>query len=94
MVIIKHARKSLLYDNNEPWMKNDTGLFDITMGAFNGAEVYELVGTFLLYKLSQKYHQTTWFFIAMMVWLFSKTLVAQNKKKLKRIFKSYLRKMN
>ena len=94
MVIIKHARKSLLYDNNEPWMKNDIGLFDITMGAFNGAEVYKLVGTFLLYKLSQKYHQTTWFFIAMMVWLFSKTLVAQNKKKLKRIFKSYLRKMN
>ena len=31
-VIIKHARKSLLYDNSEPWMKKDSGLFDVTMG--------------------------------------------------------------
>ena len=23
--IIKHARKSLLYDNSEPWMKKDSG---------------------------------------------------------------------
>ena len=27
-VIIKHARKSLLYDNTEPWIKKDSGLFD------------------------------------------------------------------
>ena len=35
-VIIKHARKSLLYDNiyfYTPWMKKDSGLFDVTMGA-------------------------------------------------------------
>ena len=30
-VITKHARKSLLYDNSEPWMKKDSGLFDVTM---------------------------------------------------------------
>ena len=46
-VIIKHARKSLLYDNSEPWMKKDSGLFDVTLGAYDGAEVCELVGTFL-----------------------------------------------
>ena len=56
-VIIKHARKSLLYDNSEPWMKKDSGLFNVTMGAYDGAEVWELVGTFLLYKLSLKYNK-------------------------------------
>ena len=46
-VIVKHARKSLLYDNSESWMKKDSGLFDVSMGAYDGAEVWELVGTFL-----------------------------------------------
>ena len=32
-VIIKHARKSLLYDNSEPWLKKDSRLFDVTMAA-------------------------------------------------------------
>ena len=56
-VIIKHARKSLLYDNCEPWMKKDSGLFDVSMDAYDGVEVCELVGTFLLYKLSLKYNK-------------------------------------
>ena len=56
-VIIKHARKSLLHDNSEPWMEKDRGLFDVTMGAYDGAEVCELVVTFLLYKLSLKYNK-------------------------------------
>ena len=56
-VIIKHARKSLLYDNSGPWMKNDSRLFDVSMGAYNGVEVCELVGTFIFYKLSLKYNK-------------------------------------
>ena len=56
-IYIKHARKSLLYDNSEPWMKKDSGLFDVTMGAYDGAEVCELVGTFLLCELSLKYNK-------------------------------------
>ena len=48
-VIIKHSRKSLLYKNSEPWMKKDSGLFDVTMGPYDGVEVRKLVGTFLLY---------------------------------------------
>ena len=56
-VIIKHARKSLLYDNGEPWMEKDSGLFDVTMDSYDGVEVCELVGTFLLYKLSLKYNK-------------------------------------
>ena len=38
-------------------MKKDSELFDVTMGAYHGAEVCELVGTFLLYKLSLKYNK-------------------------------------
>ena len=52
---IKHARKSLLFYNNESWMKKNGNLFDVTMGAYDGAEVCELVGLFLLYQLSLKY---------------------------------------
>ena len=38
-------------------MKTDSGLFDVAMGAFDGAEVCELVGNFLLHKLSEKYER-------------------------------------
>ena len=48
---IMHARKSLLYSENVPWMKKSSGIFDVTMGAFDGAEVCELVGIFLLSQL-------------------------------------------
>ena len=47
-----HARKSLLYKDGEPWIKKNTGLFDVTMGAYDGAEVCELVGMFILSQLS------------------------------------------
>ena len=53
-VIIKPTRKSLLYDNSEPWMKRGSGLSDVTIGAYDGVEICELVGTFFLYKLSLK----------------------------------------
>ena len=45
---ILHARKSLLFDGTHVWIKKKGGLFDVTMGAYDGAEVCELVGTFLL----------------------------------------------
>ena len=38
-------------------MKNDSRLFDVTMGAYDGAEECKLVGTFLLHKLSAKYNK-------------------------------------
>ena len=51
--IIKHARKSLLFSEGDTWMKKDgDGLFDVTMGSFDGAEVCELVGLYLLSKLT------------------------------------------
>ena len=56
-VIIRHARKSLLYNNSESWMKKYSRLFDVTMSVYDGAEISELVGTFLLYKLTLKYNK-------------------------------------
>ena len=44
--IMYHARKSLLFSNEKPWMKREGNLFDVTMGAYNSVEVCELVGTF------------------------------------------------
>ena len=39
--IIKHSRKSLLFHNGNAWVKKEGNpLFDVTMGSYNGAEVY------------------------------------------------------
>ena len=53
--IIQHARKSLLYNKEIPWQKKDTNIFDVAMGAYDGAEVCELVGLFLLNSLANKF---------------------------------------
>ena len=55
--IIMHARRSLLLDKEVPWSKrNNTSLFDVSMGSYDGAEVCELVGLFVLHKLDQKFN--------------------------------------
>ena len=54
--IIMHCRKSLLFDNETAWTKkNQNNMFDVTMGSFDGAEVCELIGLFILNILSDKY---------------------------------------
>ena len=52
--LIRHSRRSLLFNNGEPWVKKEDESFDVTMGAYDGAEVCELVGIYLLSILSQK----------------------------------------
>ena len=55
--VIKHARKSLLFKDNSIWLKQgDNPLFDVTMGAYDGAEACELVGLYLLHKLKSIKH--------------------------------------
>ena len=49
---IQLARKSLLFSKDGPWMKKDNSLFDVTMGSFDGAEICEIVGLYLLSKLA------------------------------------------
>ena len=48
--IIKNARKSLLFYDNKTWKKTES-IFDVTMGAYDGAEVCELVGLLILEKM-------------------------------------------
>ena len=39
------------------WIKKEGGLFDVTMGTFDGAEVCEAVGSFFLDQLSKNYNK-------------------------------------
>ena len=52
-----HARKSFLFGNEKPWMKREGNYVEVTMGAYDGAEVWELVGIFMLNKISEKYNK-------------------------------------
>ena len=51
-----HSRRSLLYCKAEPWVKKENDHFDVTMGAYDGAEVCELVGIYLQFLLSKSYN--------------------------------------
>ena len=47
------ARKTLLFNNEEPWCKrNNDDEFNVPMGSYNGAKVCELIGAFMLNELS------------------------------------------
>ena len=53
-----HSRKSLLFDQGTAWMKNNNdGLFDVTMGSYNGAEVCKLVRLYTLDQLGRQYNK-------------------------------------
>ena len=52
---IYHARKSLLFDKNNVWVKKDNPEFDVTMGSYDGAELCELVGLYLLDLLTKEF---------------------------------------
>ena len=52
--IIKHGHKSLLFLDGKPWIKKfNNHLFNVTMGSFDGAMVYELVCAQILSQLSR-----------------------------------------
>ena len=53
--LIKHSRRSLLFNHGEVWVKKEDENFDVTMGAYDGAEVSELVGIYIQSLLSEKY---------------------------------------
>ena len=48
-----HAMKSLLYYSDEPWVKKGKSNFDVTRVAYDGAELCELIGIFMLSLLSK-----------------------------------------
>ena len=49
---IKHCCKSLLFSQNNAWVKKDNPEFNVTMGSYHGAEICELVGVYLLEELT------------------------------------------
>ena len=51
--IILQAKKSLLFNDNTPWIKNRNSDFDVAQGSYDGAETCELVGLFILADLSE-----------------------------------------
>ena len=54
--IFMHARSSLLHSQGDNWVKS-TGLFDTTMGAYDGAECCELIGLFMLSEMKSRFPQ-------------------------------------
>ena len=53
--VIFHARTSLLFHSNQPWIKRDSETFDVTIRAYDDTEICGLVRIFMLSLLSKKY---------------------------------------
>ena len=51
--IIYAARRNFVFNNEKPFVKKGRENFDVTMGAWDGAEVAELVGLYLLHQMSR-----------------------------------------
>lgn len=51
--IIYHARDTILFNKGEPWQKKES-LFDVSMGAYDGAEIAELVGLIALKSIEEQ----------------------------------------
>ena len=70
MVIINHSRKSLIFHENEPWVKKEGNEdFDVTMGSNDEAEISELVGLLMLSKLVHLFQDNSVGLFKMMGWV-------------------------
>ena len=54
---INHACKSLLFDKDNVWVIKDNPEFDVAMSSYDGAELCELVGFYLLDLLTKDFDQ-------------------------------------
>ena len=52
--VIFHARKSVLYNDGEPYVKKEGGSFDVTRGACDEGKVCEFHGKYMLYLIWKK----------------------------------------
>ena len=48
---IMHCRKSLLFNNSDIWIEDSNKDFDVTIGRFDGTDICELVGLYILHIL-------------------------------------------
>ena len=46
-----------MYNGDDPWVKKTNESFDVTMGAYDGAEICELIGLYLLSIISNSYNK-------------------------------------
>ena len=82
---------NLLFNSQHVWIKIERGLFDVTMGAFNRAEV---CGNFLPYELSKNYNKKDIGLYrddGLAIFKNVAPKVAPKQKKLKKIYKKYLK---
>ena len=68
----------LLFDGFNTKIRKQGAFLDVSMGAYDAAEVCELVGTYMLNALSKKYNKNDSGFTGMMDWLFSQIEVDYN----------------
>lgn len=53
---ILHACKTILFNGGSVWNKNNNqGLFDVPMGSYHGAEICDLVGLHILYRMRSEF---------------------------------------
>ena len=53
--VILHCRKSFLFESGNIWIKKDEPEFDVAMGSYDGAEICELVGLYVLHLLEKEF---------------------------------------
>ena len=53
--IVLHSRQSLFFTKDSAWTKKKGNTFDVTMGSYDGAEVCELVGIYLLHQVNTEF---------------------------------------
>ena len=74
-------------------MKKGSDLFDVLMGAYDGAEVCELIGIFLMNLLGWQYDTKTLVYIGTIDCQLLRTVVVRKWQKLRKTYKKYLRTM-
>ena len=89
--VINHARKSLLFDDSHHRIKKKGGLFDVSMGAYEGAEVCELVSTYVFNVLSKKYSKNNFGLYRDIGLAVLKNKSGTQSEQLKKISRRYLR---
>ena len=52
--ILYNARQSILFHDDTVWKKT-TGLFDVTMGSYDGCELCELVGLYIIHCMNKRF---------------------------------------
>ena len=53
--VTMNSRKTLLFDRDNIWVKKENPNFDVTVGSYDGAELCELTGLYILSVLSSEF---------------------------------------